>query len=70
MTGGFCIEPQEHATLGEGIQGKMVAAFVGWPSLEAHVAWMQSEEFGKAVAPVVEGSTGMDIGYVEFAKVG
>ncbi|KAH5048877.1 hypothetical protein HBH96_206820 [Parastagonospora nodorum] len=69
MTGGFSIEPQEHATLGEGVEGKMVAAFVGWPSLEAHGAWSQSEEYGKAVAPVVEGSTGMDVGHVEFVKV-
>jgi hypothetical protein len=30
MTGGFSIEPQEHATLGKGVEGKMVAAFVGW----------------------------------------
>jgi heme-degrading monooxygenase HmoA len=68
MTGGFSIEPQEHATLGKGVEGKMVAAFVGWSSLEAHEAWSQSEEYGKAVAPVVEGSTGMDVGHVEFVK--
>jgi hypothetical protein len=36
---------------------------------EAHEAWSQSEEYGKAVAPVVEGSTGMDVGHVEFVKV-
>jgi len=70
MTGGFSIEPQEHASLGEGVKGKMVAAFFGWPNLEAHVAWRQSEEFGKAVAPVVDGSTGMDVAHVEFVKAG
>lgn len=64
MVGGFSIEPQTH----QGVQGRMFAAFIGWPSVEAHLQFRNTEEFGKMIGMLKEGSTGVEVSHTAFKK--
>ncbi|OAL54853.1 hypothetical protein IQ07DRAFT_278701 [Pyrenochaeta sp. DS3sAY3a] len=68
MTGAFSIEAHEHENLGEGEQGKLFAAFVGWPSVEAHLAFRKTEEFAKIIGLLRGGAKGLKVWHVAFRE--
>jgi len=71
LTAGWSVEEQVHANLGkegEEGKGKMFAGFVGWPSVEAHVEFQNSEAFGSVVGHLAEGPVGSKVHHVVLEK--
>jgi hypothetical protein len=52
MTGGWSIESHHP----EGVESKLFAAFIGWPSVGAHMEFRKTDEFTKFV-PLLRGGT-------------
>ncbi|KAF2024696.1 hypothetical protein EK21DRAFT_117541 [Setomelanomma holmii] len=64
MTGGWAIEPQQH----DGAESKLFAAFIGWPSVGAHMEFRKTEGFGK-ITPLLRGGTkGIKVHHVAFVR--
>jgi hypothetical protein len=70
LVGGWSIERQQHGSLGEGIDGKMFAAFVGWPSVEAHLQFRKTEKFGNIIPLLRGGPKGLKVWHVAFTQYG
>ncbi|KAJ4365539.1 hypothetical protein N0V83_008158 [Neocucurbitaria cava] len=68
LVGGWAEEKATHEKLGEGVEGKLFAAFVGWPSVEAHMAFRKSEEFGKIIGYLRTGVKGLNVFHVAFKQ--
>ena len=68
MIGGWSAETHQHENLGEGVQGKMFAAFIGWPTIEAHMAFRETEGFGKIIGLLRGGTKGIKMWHVDFKQ--
>jgi hypothetical protein len=68
MTGGWSVEPATHENLGEGVEGRLFAGFVGWPSVEEHYGFRGSELHTKVIAPLKTGIKGMKVHHVAFKQ--
>ena len=68
ILGGWSVEPQQHESLGEGVEGKMFAAFIGWPTIEAHMAFRKTEEFGSVIGLLRGGTKGIKVWHVKFTQ--
>ncbi|KAI8939799.1 hypothetical protein NX059_003538 [Plenodomus lindquistii] len=69
ILGGWSQEPAKHEGLGEGVEGKLFAVFLGWPDLEAHPNFAKSEHFLPSVGHLLEGMVSRDMVHVQFNKV-
>jgi hypothetical protein len=64
LVGGWSIERHEY----KDEEGKLFAAFIGWPSVEAHMAFRKTEDFGRVV-PLLRGEAkGIEVVHVEFVR--
>jgi hypothetical protein len=68
ITGGWGVEPHQHENLGDGVDGKLFAAFIGWPSVEAHMEFRKTEDFGKVIPFLRGGPKGMKVWHVAFQQ--
>jgi len=68
VIGGWSVEPQKHESLGEGVDGKLFAAFIGWPSVDAHMEFRKTEDFGKLIPHPRGGPKGMKVWHVAFQQ--
>lgn len=68
LTGGWSIEPHQHENLGEGVDGKLFAAFIGWPDIEAHMEFRKTEEFKEIIGLLRGGTKGLKMWHVEFQR--
>lgn len=71
LVGGWSVEPARHMSLGaDGVPGlgKMFAVFIGWPSLEAHARFRESEHFERMVELLREGVSGAEMVHVAFER--
>lgn len=68
ITGAWTLEPATHENLGEGVEGKMFAAFIGWPSVEEHQKFRGTEAHAKVTAPLRKGIKGMKVHHVAFKQ--
>ena len=66
--GGWSIERHQHVALGEGVEGKMFAAFIGWPSVDAHMAFRKTPEFAAVIPLFREGIKGTAVHHVGFER--
>ncbi|KAF2260961.1 hypothetical protein CC78DRAFT_380220 [Lojkania enalia] len=66
ITGGWSIEPHEHDSVGK--DAKLFAAFIGWPSVQAHMAYRETEEFPSVAKYLRDGPKGVKVCHVEFRK--
>lgn len=66
LIGGWGVEPHQHENLGEGVDGKLFAAFIGWPSVDAHAEFRKTDEFGKLIGYLREGAKGIRLWHVAF----
>lgn len=62
------MEAHQHEAFGEGVDGKLFAAFIGWPSVEAHQAFRKTEDFGKVIGLLREGTVGIKVWHVAFKQ--
>ena len=69
LIGGWSVEPQEHESLGQGTQGKAFVVFVGWPSVQAHMEFRDTEEFANMIGLLRGGAVGMKMAHVGFREV-
>ncbi|KAL1800735.1 hypothetical protein ACET3X_001077 [Alternaria dauci] len=68
IAGAWSVEPHQHESLGEGVDGKLFAMFIGWPSKEAHMEFRETEDF-KRVAPFLRtGLKAMKVWHVAFQQ--
>jgi hypothetical protein len=68
ITGGWSVEPATHENLGEGVEGRLFAGFIGWPSVEDHQEYKGTEAHGKAIGPLRTGVKGMKVHHVAFKQ--
>lgn len=68
MIGGWGVEPATHEGLGEGVEGKMFASFIGWPTVEAHMEFRTTEAFGKIIGLLRGGAKGIRVWHVAFKR--
>lgn len=71
ITGGWGIEEQKHAQLGkDGEEGpaKLYAAFIGWPTLEAHLEFRKTPEFPGLIKYLRDGPAVAEVHHVRFQK--
>ena len=66
--GGWSVEPHQHENLGEGVNGKLFAGFIGWPDVEAHMAFRKTEDFARVIPLLREGHKGMKVWHVAFQQ--
>jgi len=66
--GGWSIEGHAHENLGEGVEGKLFAAFGGWVSLQAHGEAVKTEDFGKIKEKLGAGAVGVRVFHVMFEE--
>ncbi|CAN9132425.1 unnamed protein product [Alternaria alternata] len=66
--GGWSVEPHQHENLGEGVNGKLFAGFIGWPDVEAHMAFRKTEDFARIIPLLREGHKGMKVWHVAFQQ--
>lgn len=52
----------------DGSEEKVFAAFVGWPSVEAHLELRNNADFSQIIAPLREGPKKIEICHVAFTK--
>ena len=65
VSGGWIVEEVEHPTVGTGC-GYAVA--VGWDSVEAHLAFRETQEFKDAIGQVVDQTKGAEVYHVKFQE--
>lgn len=68
MSGGWSVEEHPHEKLGEGEQGKAFAALIGWPTIEAHMKFRETEEFKGTIGLLRTGPVGLKVHHVHFTK--
>lgn len=68
VIGGWVVEELEHEKV-EGGKAKGFAAFLGWPSIEAHQKFRESETFKNNIGPFRDGWKGAKMVHVSFTKV-
>jgi hypothetical protein len=49
-------------------EGNMFTAFVGWPSVDAHLAFRKSEGFGKIIPLMRGGTKAVKVWHVAFTQ--
>ncbi|KAH8727141.1 hypothetical protein GQ44DRAFT_128633 [Phaeosphaeriaceae sp. PMI808] len=54
IIGGWAIERLPHEALGEGVEGQVFKAYVGWDSMESHMEFRETEAFA-GLRPVMRG---------------
>ncbi|KAJ4984094.1 hypothetical protein SVAN01_10450 [Stagonosporopsis vannaccii] len=64
--GGWSVET--HKVDGEGEEKKLFGAFIGWPTVEAHMELRKTEEFPKLVGYLRAGTSGIKMHHVAFRK--
>ncbi|KAF2122921.1 hypothetical protein BDV96DRAFT_510628 [Lophiotrema nucula] len=68
LIGGWSIETHQHENLGEGVDGKLFTAFVGWPSVEAHLNFRKTEAFPKITGHLRAGAKAVKVWHVAFKQ--
>lgn len=68
MMGGWSIEPHKHEKLGEGVDGRGFVAFVGWPTIDAHMKFRETEEFKEIIPLLRTGPTALAVHHVAFKR--
>jgi hypothetical protein len=71
ITGGWAIEEQPGEKLGEhGKSGKakLFGAFIGWPSVQAHMEYREDDAFPGAIKWLREGPKKLEVHHVEFEQ--
>lgn len=66
MSSGWIVEEVEHPSVGTGFG---YAAALGWDSVEAHMAFRETQEFKNAIGQVRSGSKGAVMYHVKFQEV-
>lgn len=61
---GWSVEDVEHEKLDDG-KGKACLLAVGWQSVEAHMAYRETEGFKGAIGPLREGPVAVEMRHVE-----
>ncbi|KAF2641453.1 hypothetical protein P280DRAFT_313771 [Massarina eburnea CBS 473.64] len=73
VTGGFSLEPHKHKNLAaEGEEegaAKLFGIFIGWPSIEKHLEFRNSEAMTTIRPYIQEGPKGMSVYHVAFKKL-
>lgn len=62
---GWIVEEVEHASVGK---GRGYVAALGWNSVEAHMAFRETDEFKKAIAPIREKAKGSVMYHIKFQE--
>ncbi|KAF1938611.1 hypothetical protein EJ02DRAFT_19105 [Clathrospora elynae] len=70
MIGGWSVEGHtyEDAEKGSEVDGKMFAAFIGWPSVDSHLSFRKTEEFKGIVGYLRDGTKGVRVWHVAFQQ--
>jgi hypothetical protein len=68
LIGGWSVELHQHENLGEGVDGKLFAAFIGWPTVEAHMEFRKTEGFTKIIPLLRGGVKGMKVWHVALQQ--
>ncbi|KAH7341147.1 hypothetical protein BKA66DRAFT_434763 [Pyrenochaeta sp. MPI-SDFR-AT-0127] len=68
LEGGWSVETHQHENLGEGVDGKLFAAFIGWPTVDSHMAFRKTEDFGKIIGHLRGGTKGIKMWHVAFTQ--
>lgn len=66
LLGGWGVET--HKIDGEGEEKKFFGAFIGWPSVDAHMEFRKKEDFPKVVGFLREGTSGIKMHHVAFKR--
>jgi hypothetical protein len=66
LMGGWSVE--DHKFQEDGEEGKMFAAFIGWPSVDAHMNFRKTEEFKSVIGYARDGTRGLKVWHVEFKQ--
>ncbi|TIA35177.1 hypothetical protein D6C83_06723 [Aureobasidium pullulans] len=65
----WCIEDVEHECLGEGFKGKACILAIGWSSIDAHLAFKQTDAFRRGLE-FLRGARGSEIHHTIFQTTG
>ena len=71
LLGGWAIEEQKHSLGkedGEEMRAKLFGAFVGWPTVEAHLNFRNTEAFPGVVKWIRDGPKATEVHHVKFQK--
>jgi hypothetical protein len=71
FAGGWAIEEQQHEKLGkdgEAGAAKLFALCIGWPTVEAHMKFRESEHFTEVVKYLRDGPKALELHHVEFQR--
>jgi hypothetical protein len=68
LVGGWSIEEHPHEVFGEGVQGKLFVICAGWPNVEAHMAFRESEDFAKVSPHLRDGPVGRKLWHVALKQ--
>ena len=68
LLAGWSIERHKHEKLGDGIEGKCLGAFIGWPSIEAHQHFRTTDHFKRAIPLLRTGPVAFAMHHVEFKR--
>ena len=68
LIGGWSVEPHQHEKLGEGVDGKLFAGFIGWSNVEAHMEFRKTEDFARIIPLLRDGIKGMNVWHVAFQQ--
>ncbi|KAH7558333.1 hypothetical protein J3E72DRAFT_436322 [Bipolaris maydis] len=68
VIGGWSIERQSHEALGEGVEGKLFMIFIGWPNVEAHMAFRETEDFARVIPHLRDGPVGKSMWHVALKE--
>jgi hypothetical protein len=71
LASGWVVEEQKHEATGkDGEEGpaKLFKLFVGWPSVEVHMKFKESEAFPKVVGYLRDGPKNVEVHHTAFQK--
>jgi len=72
LTGGWAVEGQRSEEMAEKMEGredaKLFGAFIGWPSVQAHLAYREDPAFPKTIKHLREGPKVLAVHHVAFKK--
>lgn len=71
IAGGWAIEEQRHAKLGEGGgegPARLFGVFIGWPSVDAHMRYREQKEFKDVIVHLQDGPKALEARHVEFNR--
>lgn len=66
LAGGWSVEPHQHESLGEGVDGKMFGAFIGWPSIDAHMKFRETNDFKEIIGLLRGGTKGLKVWHINL----